>query len=220
MPFFFPLEPRICETGPGSLSGATPENPRERRRGAGEDSAGGLFGVPPQSQPRPHLRGGGTLRRWTNQHLPALTWPPPPGSREPRFSKGRAELSGALTRSRGSFSPNSLQPWGSLVGLSRPSSSASSSYSRYTPLPCLTPAGTFLRGQAGSARGGGVGERAGLGCLGPRLSGKACEDSPGWVCRAGHACDPASLFSPLPLGAGLLAAARGLRAVPGRLRGS
>lgn len=138
--FFFPLEPRICETGPGSLSGATPENPRERRRGAGEDSAGGRFGVPPQIQPRPHLRGGGTLRRWTNQHLPALTWPPPPsGSREPRFSKGRAELSGALTRSRGSFSSHSLQPWGSLVGLSCPSSSASSSYSRYSialPDPC------------------------------------------------------------------------------------
>ena len=133
--FFFHLEPRICETGPRSLPGATPENPRERRRGAGEDSGGGAgFGVPPERQPRPHLRGGGTLRRWTNQHLPALTWPPPPpaGSREPRFSKGRAELSGALARRRGSFSPLSLQPWGSLVGLSRPSSSASSSYSRYS----------------------------------------------------------------------------------------
>lgn len=81
--------------------------------------------------PRPHLRGGGTLWRWTNQHLPALTWPPPADSCPQRTSLP-AELSEALTRRRGSLSPLSFQPWGSLMGLSRPSSSAASSYFRYS----------------------------------------------------------------------------------------
>lgn len=48
--------------------------------------------VPGERQPRPHLRKGGTLRLWTNQHLPALTWPPPASSRELGFSKQRGEL--------------------------------------------------------------------------------------------------------------------------------
>ena len=100
-----------------------------RRLGGGEE--GGSW-VPPPRQPRPHLREGGIFRRWTNQHLPALTWPPPSGSRGPRFSTAHAELSGALVRCCGSFSPLFLQPWGSVVGLSRPSSCASFSYSRYS----------------------------------------------------------------------------------------
>lgn len=155
--------------------------------------------MPPPRQPGPHLREGGIFRRWTNQHLPALTWPPPSGSRGPLFSKAHAELSGALARRCGSFSPLSLQPWGSVVGLSRPSSSASFSYSRYSiALPCPRPERSSEGWRAGSARGGGVGESAGLGSVRPGLSGTACEDSPGWVCRAGHACDPASLFSSFP----------------------
>ena len=132
--FFFHLEPRICETGPRSLPGATPENPRERRRGAGEDSGGGrASGCLQSASPGPTCEeagpcGAGPISTYLRSPGP----PPPAGSREPRFSKGRAELSGALARRRGSFSPLSLQPWGSLVGLSRPSSSASSSYSRYS----------------------------------------------------------------------------------------
>uniref|UniRef100_A0A9L0RQE9 Cadherin 3 n=1 Tax=Equus caballus TaxID=9796 RepID=A0A9L0RQE9_HORSE len=97
----FFLEPRTCETGPGSLPGAAPKKPRERRRATGR--TGGASQRPGPRQPRPHLRGGGTFRRWTNQHLPALTWPPPAGSRGPRHSKGRGELSGAPARRRGTF---------------------------------------------------------------------------------------------------------------------
>ena len=103
---------------------------RARARGGGVGGWG--YWVPPPRQPRPHLREGGIFRRWTNQHLPALTWPPPSGSRGPRFSTAHAELSGALARFCGSFSPLFLQPWGSVVGLSRPSSCASFSYSRYS----------------------------------------------------------------------------------------
>lgn len=155
--------------------------------------------MPPPRQPGPHLREGGTFRRWTNQHLPALTWPPPSGSRGPGFSKAHAELSGALTRCCGSFSPLSLQPWGSVVGLSRPSSSASFSYSRYSiALPCCRPERSLEGWRAGSARGGGVGESAGLGSVGPGLSGTACEDSPGWDAGPGMPMTQPPSFPPSP----------------------
>lgn len=71
------------------------ENARARARAARR--------VPGDRQPQPNLRRGGTLRRWTNQHLPALTWPPPASSRELWCSKQRGELRGTLACGSGSF---------------------------------------------------------------------------------------------------------------------
>lgn len=152
----FFLEPRTCETGPGSLPGAAPKKPRERRRATGR--TGEASQRPGPRQPRPHLRGGGTFRRWTNQHLPALTWPPPAGSRGPRRSKGRGELSGAPARRRGTFftllSPAMRLPSG-------PPSSLLFLLLQVLHWLALAPAGTLPGGRAGSAHGGGVGRARG-----------------------------------------------------------
>lgn len=115
---FFPLEPGICETRPPRLPGGAPEKPRDRWKAS--KRTGGRSPVPRPSQPRPHLRGGGTLRRRTNQHPPALTWPPPARSRGLLLAKGSGKLSRALARRRGSFvllSPAMGLPNGFLASL-------------------------------------------------------------------------------------------------------
>lgn len=139
--FFSPSNPESARQGLG-LCREQLWKTRENAGGARERTVrGGTSGCLHRASPGPTCEeagpcGAGPISTYLRSPGPPH---PHPGSREPRFSKGRAELSGALTRSRGSFSPHSLQPWGSLVGLSRPSSSASSSYSRYSialPDPC------------------------------------------------------------------------------------
>lgn len=90
-------------------------------------------------------------------------------------------------------SPLSLQPWGSLVDLSRLSSS--SRYSTVSPRPRPGP---LPGGRAGSAWGSGVGESPELRSLGSRESRRARETLQGGECRAGHFYDPASVFPLCP----------------------
>ena len=135
LPFFFSPRTQNLRDRAWVSAGSNSRNPERTQegRGRGQWGGGGLRGASRAPAPAPPARRRDLAA--LDQSAPTcahLAAPPPAGSREPRFSKGRAELSGALARRRGSFSPLSLQPWGSLVGLSRPSSSASSSYSRYS----------------------------------------------------------------------------------------
>lgn len=101
------------------LSPCWEQLPKRRKSTGGRTR--GASRVPGLRQPRPDLRRGGTLRHWTNQHLPALTWPPPAGSRELRCSQRRGELSRALACGSGSLfthlSPAMGLPSGSLASL-------------------------------------------------------------------------------------------------------
>lgn len=150
------------------LSPCCEQLPKKRKSTGGRTR--GASRVPGQRQPGPHLRRGGTLRDWTNQHLPALTWPLPAGSRELRCSHRRGELSRALSCGGGSFfthlSPAMGLPSGSLASLLL----CLLLLLQVPHCVALARTGTLPGGRAGSACGGGVGvrESAGLGTLRPR----------------------------------------------------
>ncbi|XP_066875876.1 zinc finger protein 90 homolog isoform X1 [Kogia breviceps] len=101
------MSPKSARQGLG-LCREQLQKTRENAGGARERilGGGGLGGASTEPAPAPPARRRDLAA--LDQSAPTcahLAPPTPAGSREPRFSKGRAELSGAPVRRRGSFSP-------------------------------------------------------------------------------------------------------------------
>lgn len=152
---FFPSNPE-----PVRQPSPCREQLQKSRENAGGGVSRGFEGArtapaaaPPAREAGPRGAGPISAHRLSPGLLPLV-----PGSSGAQ--SGAESLAQRLHAVGAASSPLSLQQWGSLGGLSRPSSSTSSSYFRYpiaSPLPCRMLPG----GRAGSACGG-VGEGVGV----------------------------------------------------------